>query len=432
MAADDFYLAKRGSSAIPNQTIWDKELSLPALTLLLLASAVPPGTPMGYEFFTKLDRGYGRPTVQKALRELNDRGYRWQFTVRRGGRVRTITMVSPEPISENDALIEFEEMRRNPRTSFTFDFIIACINTGTKYNQPKRDKATPESVSAGHPGLQVSVVHKPVPQENASTGLQVSDTHKPVVPLRSSAKSSSLRSELLTNQPDPPEVGWLVEDDPDLSDGVISEGPPESGTTPRRASLPPGSGTEQPYSNDQIAAGAALVATCLPRHLGQGMDRQGIGRVAALLQERLDAGWRKGEIRAAMDQPLPPGGTTRLAGLVAYRLTANVDPALSPAASRQAAAERQQGDTADTVKQRAKQAWAKVWAPEFHRVRRSSKDLDPSVWEQHAATALAARGLTEDVFTAQWIDLASSNPAWTPPEITDATIGLCEKGVSHA
>lgn len=60
------------------------------------------------------------------------------------------------------------------------------------------------------------------------------------------------------------------------------------------------------------------------------MDAQGARVVAGLLAERLEAGWRPGEIMSAMDQALP-ARVGRLSSLVASRLKANVDPVMAPA-----------------------------------------------------------------------------------------------------
>ena len=74
---------------------------------------------------------------------------------------------------------------------------------------------------------------------------------------------------------------------------------------------------------------AELLGDCLPDSMQDGLDRQGALRIAGLLRERLDAGWRPHQIRRVMDQALP-ARVSRLSGLVASRLEANVDLALAP------------------------------------------------------------------------------------------------------
>ena len=75
-----------------------------------------------------------------------------------------------------------------------------------------------------------------------------------------------------------------------------------------------------------------LLGSCLPASmLRVASDLQGALEVAGLLRERVEAGWRPGEIRSALDEDLPePVG--HLSRLVAWRLRHKVDPALAPSA----------------------------------------------------------------------------------------------------
>ena len=75
-----------------------------------------------------------------------------------------------------------------------------------------------------------------------------------------------------------------------------------------------------------------LLGSCLPASmLRVASDPQGALEVAGLLRERVEAGWRPGEIRSALDEDLPePVG--HLSRLVAWRLRHKVDPDLAPAA----------------------------------------------------------------------------------------------------
>lgn len=86
---------------------------------------------------------------------------------------------------------------------------------------------------------------------------------------------------------------------------------------------------------------AELLGDCLPDSMQDGLDRQGALRIAGLLRERLDAGWRPHQIRRVMDQALP-ARVSRLSGLVASRLEANVDPVLAPDKVKAAAESRRQ------------------------------------------------------------------------------------------
>lgn len=120
-------------------------------------------------------------------------------------------------------------------------------------------------------------------------------------------------------------------------------GDDRSGSSAGRARRDASPATGRPGS---VAAGlpaevAELLGDCLPDSMQDGLDRQGALRIAGLLRERLDAGWRPHQVRRVMDQALP-ARVSRLSGLVASRLEANVDPALAPDKVKAAAERRRQ------------------------------------------------------------------------------------------
>ena len=120
-------------------------------------------------------------------------------------------------------------------------------------------------------------------------------------------------------------------------------GDARSGASAGRARRDASPATGRPGS---VAAGlpaevAELLGDCLPDSMQDGLDRQGALRIAGLLRERLDAGWRPHQIRQVMDQALP-ARVSRLSGLVASRLEANVDPVLAPDKVKAAAESRRQ------------------------------------------------------------------------------------------
>lgn len=82
----------------------------------------------------------------------------------------------------------------------------------------------------------------------------------------------------------------------------------------------------------------ALIATCLPAAL-QALDAAGAKQVAALLDERIQAGWQPSQIRAAIGER-NLDGTRRLSSIVAYRLRENVRIDMAPARLAQQAAPR--------------------------------------------------------------------------------------------
>lgn len=120
-------------------------------------------------------------------------------------------------------------------------------------------------------------------------------------------------------------------------------GDDRSGSSAGRARRDASPATGRPGS---VASGlpaevAELLGDCLPDSMQGGLDRQGALRIAGLLRERLDAGWRPHQIRQVMDQALP-ARVSRLSGLVASRLEANVDPVLAPDKVKAGAERRRQ------------------------------------------------------------------------------------------
>ena len=78
------------------------------------------------------------------------------------------------------------------------------------------------------------------------------------------------------------------------------------------------------------------------------MDTTGARKVAAMLNERIEAGWTPAQIRSVMGE-MPPNGTKRMSGLVAYRLTNNAAPSDAPAA-RQSAAQQAREATIEAAR----------------------------------------------------------------------------------
>lgn len=101
-AAGKTFVRRRGTTAIPNATVWDDRLSYVALGLLtvILSSPARKGG-NGYRAYMK--RGAGQTVVLRALGELNEAGYRHQFKRREGGKMITDTIISETPLSADEA-----------------------------------------------------------------------------------------------------------------------------------------------------------------------------------------------------------------------------------------------------------------------------------------------------------------------------------------
>ena len=104
---------------------------------------------------------------------------------------------------------------------------------------------------------------------------------------------------------------------------------------------------QAPSSATSEDAGA-LIGACLPQWM-QAMDRTGARQVAAMLAERIAAGWTPAQIRSLMGEK-PANGVRRMSSLVAYRLDENVGVADAPQA-RTAAARQAQEAAIDAARQ---------------------------------------------------------------------------------
>ena len=104
---------------------------------------------------------------------------------------------------------------------------------------------------------------------------------------------------------------------------------------------------QAPSSATSEDAGA-LIGSCLPEWM-QAMDRTGTRQVAAMLAERIAAGWTPAQIRSLMGEK-PANGVRRMSSLVAYRLDENVGVADAPQA-RTAAARQAQEAAIDAARQ---------------------------------------------------------------------------------
>ena len=71
-----------------------------------------------------------------------------------------------------------------------------------------------------------------------------------------------------------------------------------------------------------------LIGVCLPEWM-QAMDSTGARQVAAMLAERIAAGWTPAQIRGLMGEK-PANGVRRMSSLVAYRLDENAGVADAP------------------------------------------------------------------------------------------------------
>ena len=108
-------------------------------------------------------------------------------------------------------------------------------------------------------------------------------------------------------------------------------------TTQQRQEVAPQPARQE---RNHVDEAIALIGACLPTWM-HAMDRTGARQVAAMLAERIAAGWTPAQIRSLMGEK-PTTGVHRMSGLVAYRLDENVGVADAPQACTAAARQAQE------------------------------------------------------------------------------------------
>ena len=386
----EYFVVRKGATALRNEVVWDSSISYGALGILARALATAPGADLGYRAFA--GRGMGEKAVRAALGELEEAGYRHRFTVRReGGRIRTVTVFSDVSMGRAEALSELPEEQRvgvvdpeEPRQS--------CGSRIRRSHRAAdgaaRSDLGKQGVSAGRTVPRSTVARSsaalslrdtkpssslrseeesfdqtgPGRAEVASPGAGAGSRSGSVRSGRARARRASGAGRA---RRDASPSGALP--GPEVAGGGVSGVEPEPTTEPSRPQEPRerpigaspdrgrGSGVKSSSRASQAPSEGAsedrrvvdgpagggpglsaevrgLLGSCLPASmLRVASDPQGALEVAGLLRERVEAGWRPGEIRSALDEDLPePVG--HLSRLVAWRLRHKVDPALAPSA----------------------------------------------------------------------------------------------------
>lgn len=495
----DYFVVRRGATALPNGTVWDERIGFAALGILARALATPPGAHLGYRAFS--GRGMGEKAVRSAMRELEAAGYRHRFPVRGdGGRLRTVTVFSDVAISEEEALAEYvgaEDRARvvgrwrpdddpgdgpdagpggggssggpsgsgpasggggsypqkgSPQESYPQDHgpvSHRAAPPAARWPEPRNDGGNSESTVRRSTAARSTAARSTAPRSTvprSRTALSLRDTN---------SSSSSLRSEEggTVNQTGPDRTegagtaregvgaagrvrsGRVRSGEKRPGNGGSAEGgagrarPPRttpaaldaapvragdgSGNTPRRPSKAPGAAERAPGasvcgSGPEIASDrlSRLLGECLPESM-RAMDAAGARAVGSLLAERLAAGWRPEQIRAAMGGRLPED-VGRMSSLVAARLRINVDPALAPAPASSAGAGAASAREAEDALWEARRRRSEELAGTAHRAPAAGED---PLWARalaQAARLLPGAGAVERAraaagLMAQWL-----------------------------
>lgn len=287
-----FSSARRGGIAVPNAVVHNDDLSYVAMALLIKSLAMKPDAPMGYRALQ--GRGLGESATRKALRELEEKGFRFRFRVRHEGKWRDWVVSSDAPIGPEDAYQDIVE--RIEDRGLVGAKIASC---------------------SSHPDFKILSLE---PRQNAEKDFarsfrqrggedlclniqaEVSEARRTTAQSHRDSNTSSLRSEVsITNQPDETDV-------PDVPDrgsvGDNAHPPQEAAPSVRRL--------------DESEQG--LVDRMVPDPMRRVLDGSSARRIATALQWCVAEGWSEREVYSRLNNnPLPDKFA---AGLVIHRVEA--------------------------------------------------------------------------------------------------------------
>ncbi|QJC22519.1 hypothetical protein [Arcanobacterium buesumense] len=245
MAGGDFFVVRRGATAVPNTLVHNKELSYAALGLIVLCLSLPPGAKVGYRELA--GRGLGQKATRAALKELEALNYRFRFQHRRDGQIRELTIISDVPLTPAEAFEDAEKMMIG--LGFTTSEIVSCPS---------------------HPDF-------------AIPGRELKQT----VLTSQISKERSFRRASSTPAPD--------------SDSEVVEV-----KEPKKAHPLPSEEVAVPVKGGKLANWKVINAA-IPPEQRRGLMGKAAMRVSDLLDALLDSGWSVLKIRGRLaDNPLPP------------------------------------------------------------------------------------------------------------------------------
>ena len=361
----EYFVVRRGATALRNEVVFDERISYAALGILARALASPEGANLGYRAF--VGRGLGEKAVRAAMRELESVGYRFRFTLRKSsGRVRTLTIFSDEPMSPQQARVVALEQSRG-------DYLMEGAASpdpelaGEEERLRRSHRAAPGAARAdgrashraapgaarSDQGKQGKSPGRTVPRSTvarSSAALSLRDTKSskedltqphPHPPQRSTSPTSSGEGQGSVGSGNGCADEAVVERE---AASPVATSAPRGGRRghqkpPRSAKDPvtmPGGGQGAESASD---GDLAILAACVPEQF-RVMDACGLAVVVGLLRERLDAGWAPGEIKRLLNSPPPAEGVKFMSRFVAKRLERLVAVGESPRAQA-AAAERE-------------------------------------------------------------------------------------------
>lgn len=348
MAANtDFFVVRKGATAVPNGLVHNKKLSWASLGLIVYCLSLPTGARVGYRELQ--GRGLGEKATRKALIELEELSYRFRFKHRRQGRIRELTIVADTPLTPGEAYAAALELMR--AGGFVDSEIISCAShpdfsvptprpvselstapsaagshraaTGAaRYDQPKRSpKSAKRELFAGEGGVGRKLSTVPAVSEKLPRQPQAADQQEHGVSAGRTVQCSTVaRSGTAQASKDTSK---------DISLRSIS--------TPFHSSnaAGPGDGVvgveiSAVHSSDQAPAGPSeqrvpnwdLIVEAVPDEQKRGLMGKAAQRVSDSLEMLIAAGWTSRQLRHRLaDNPLPPK-VRNMPGLLISRIDA--------------------------------------------------------------------------------------------------------------
>lgn len=309
----EFFVVRRGATALPNSLIHDSGLSYAALALLTVCLSLPAGAQAGYRQLK--GRGFGEQVTRNGLRELEERNLRFRFRIRRSGQLRELTIVTDTPMSVDEARAEI--VARMRAGALSGGEIVECPS----HPQPSPDEGNADGCQARKPvdnarALETSARRQPV--DNSPAAPRPAGARSPAAhSSNEESKDSSLRSESLPPNQDPPPEEPAV----DMAKRPKREPHGPSSAPRKRSELLP----EVDWD---------LIAACVPQPMAGWLAGLSARRVTGLLRQAVDAGWRPGRVYGALNAARLPAEVANGPGLVIHRVgqIARTDPPAAPAA----------------------------------------------------------------------------------------------------
>lgn len=297
----EFFVVRRGATALPNSLIHDSGLSYAALALLTVCLSLPAGAQAGYRQLK--GRGFGEQVTRNGLRELEERNLRFRFRIRRSGQLRELTIVTDTPMSVDQARAEI--VARMRAGALSGGEIVECPS----HPQPSPDEGNADGCQARKPvdnarALETSARRQPV--DNSPAAPRPAGARSPAAhSSNEESKDSSLRSESLppNQDPSPPDEPAV-----DMAKHLKRE--------PHGPSSAPGKRSSELLPEVDWD----LIEECVPQPMAGWLAGVSARRVTGLLRQAVDAGWHPGRVYGALNAARLPAEVANGPGLVIHRV----------------------------------------------------------------------------------------------------------------